>query len=74
MRLDLEEILVVFFGHLGHKYCINKICGKISLQVPTSLCIQLLFRKNNRSNNGRPLGATGFVLLTLRFFSMSKIR
>lgn len=42
--------------------------GKIS-HVPTSLCIYLLFSKNNSSNTGWPLGATPFVLVKLMFFS-----
>ena len=58
-----EQISFVYFQAL-----FGTFFGKISVQVPTSLCIQLLFWKNNRSKNGRPLGATGFVLLTLRFF------
>ena len=38
------------------------VVGKISVQVPTSLCIHLLFSRNNSGNNGWPLGAAGFVL------------
>ena len=58
-------------------FCLNvgsfyssRAFGKIS-HVPTSLCINLLFSKNNSSDTGWPLGATPFVLVKLMFFPPS---
>ena len=34
MRLNHAKILLVFFGHLGHRYCTKKICCRLGLNQP----------------------------------------
>ena len=38
MRLDLVKILVVFFGHLGHRYCMKKIKSTETILQFWSFC------------------------------------
>ena len=51
-------IFIGFQFGLSNYKCLGKI----------SLCIHLLFSRNNSGNNGWPLGAAPFVFRSLKFF------